>query len=232
MCGGASDPALAARTELLLTLVGRQRDASADTVGRAASRRRGGWATAGGIATAGAQRHRLQAEGECRRLGLLLDRRRWRRVRAPGVWAPSQPERGQRARLSRLHRAGGGVAEPRQAQVHARRGLSRVRARAQRHRHRRGGGEGRRGSGRASRRDLAQAVLQTRSTAASATRLQPATPACLHLPLCPPHTASGAAGSQTTRATRRAKHTFLHRRRRAASRTSRTQTQTQSQCSE
>ena len=99
-------------------------------------------------------------------------------------------ERGQRARLSRLHRPGGGVAEPLQAQVHARRGLSRVRARAHRHRHRRGGGEGRRGSGRASRRDLAQAVLQTRSTAASATRLQPATrqqPACLHLPLPTPH---------------------------------------------
>ena len=55
MCGGASDRALAARTELLLALVGRQRDASADTVGRVASRRRGGWAPAGEIATAGAQ---------------------------------------------------------------------------------------------------------------------------------------------------------------------------------
>ena len=56
-----------------------------------------------------------------------------------------------------------------------------------------------------------------------------------NLPACtclyPPHTASGATGSQTTHATRRAKHTFLHRRRRAASRTQ-TQTQSQTQCSE
>ena len=54
-CGGASAPALAARTELLLALVGHQRDVTTDTVGRAASRRRGSCAAARGIATAGAQ---------------------------------------------------------------------------------------------------------------------------------------------------------------------------------
>ena len=73
--------------------------------------------------------------------------------------SPRATECGERAGLSRLECLGGGLAN----QAQAGRGLSRVPAHAHRYR-RLGGGEGQRGSQRASRRDLAQAVLPTPST--------------------------------------------------------------------